>query len=129
MSIEFQLMTALTGLSSKVAIDAIYYLLRLLRHRGLLRNTTNSLIVHGVPNEPTQEAVTAALRVLRQIEKEERVEIHGLTSEQVEHLVQVMDKVVAEIYERDIEVKVPVQDGAELLEAMRKSGIEYSHNK
>lgn len=82
MSIE-----ALTSaVATKVAIDAIYYVTRLIRHRERLRRPSADrgfmprLLVDGLENEPSSEAEALAQKLVKEIESEANTSFEKLSS-------------------------------------------------
>lgn len=117
MSMETTAFNSLANVSSKVAIDAVYYLTRLIRHRDIL-TTGESLIVRGIKNEPTKEAESIAVNLLKKIEDEEKSPIAYLNTEEIDYLISTMDKIVAEKYTEGLLLNE--EKGRSLLEEMRQ---------
>lgn len=94
MSIE----THLSGVGSKLAIDAIYYLTRLVRHRALSAVTGSKILVEGLPNEPSPEAERLALTLARSIELESGKPLGELEEKAVKELMSQLESSMRQKY-------------------------------
>ena len=125
MSVELTILGALIGLTTKVAIDAVYYLLRLIRHRGLKNNGIEELIVRNLRNEPSKEAESSAIKLLRAIEDKANSRITEFNIQEVDRLITALDKVVTQKYKEGYELNE--KKGRDILEQMRQIDVRYMH--
>ncbi len=125
MSIETKVFSLLAGLSSKVAIDAVYYLLRLIRHRGVFTDGINSLIIRGLSNEPSVEGEKLTFNLLHEIEATENKKVTDLSTDEIQRLVSIMDKIVTEKHKEDLHLNET--KGRSLLAEMRE--IDTNSNR
>jgi flagellar biosynthesis chaperone FliJ len=64
-----------------VIIDAVYYIMRLIKHRNKLDDKCKDYIAYGSKNEPSSNAQKIAREVITEIERIERCGIHCLNDE------------------------------------------------
>jgi len=95
MSIEAVAMTA----AAKVAVDAIYYVTRLMRHRASLWGSKPRLIVEGLKNEPSEEAEKLAKRLIREIEREAHSPLKELDDKKVSEIIGRLEQLLKDRYE------------------------------
>ena len=77
MSTEALLATA----TKKDAIDAIYYVTRLIRHRVGLKARRPLLRVQGLKNEPSAKAAKLGRKIVKVIESENKISLQNISPE------------------------------------------------
>jgi hypothetical protein len=88
-----------SGVATKVAVDAIYYLSRLIRHRaGFISGSVPRLLVEGLKNEPSPEAETLALKLVEKIESETNTPLENLDERTAAEIIDQLERVVRDRY-------------------------------
>jgi hypothetical protein len=113
MSIEIVALTA----ASKIAVDAIYYATRLIRHRTLW-GSKRGLVVEGSDNEPSPEAQTLAKKLIREIEQEEHAPLEKLDDETVSQITGRLEQLLKQRYTEG--ASIDGDRGEELLKELRE---------
>ena len=115
MSLEF----ALSAITGKVAIDAVYYLARLIRHRADFRGDMPRMLVDGLKNEPSPEAEKLALHLGRSIEQESGKSLDALDDRAVKELIGRLEQVVRDKFSEG--KPIDTVRGDALLEELRRT--------
>lgn len=88
----------LTTVATKVAVDAIYYVTRLIRHRLGLSGPDPQLIVEGLENEPSPEAVRLAKIIVKEIEDETKSSLDRISPDAATTIVSQLEQLAKERY-------------------------------
>ena len=84
----------LNSLSSPILVDAVYYALRLIKHRYNISNTKLGYIIQGLDSEPSPEAQQIALQILDELEKAEGKSVRNINKDEVErYIAQLVEEV------------------------------------
>lgn len=110
--------TLLAKADSDVAIDAIYYFARLIKHRDPSLPDLPSLIVEGVASEPSAEAERLALELAKAEEAQSGVALQKLTDAQAAQLLGRLEERMLERFDEGSAGES--SSGESLLEALRK---------
>jgi hypothetical protein len=97
MSWETVLTSSVTKVGLSVTIDALYYLARLLRHRGALSKGLRSLVAHDTVSEPSAEAQKLAEAALQAMEKENDTRVAALDETRVDRYLTRIGKLLTEL--------------------------------
>lgn len=115
MSIE----VVLASVAGKVAVDAIYYVTRLIRHRTGLCRSIPRLLVEGLANEPSQEAEALAKNIVQEIESETNEPFENLSAKSSSDVIGRLEQLMKQRY---MEGSVIDTDrGDQLLKELRES--------
>ena len=109
--------TNLSGVAAKLAIDAIYYLARLVRHRALSAIPGSKILVEGLPNEPSPEAEKLALSIAKSIEQKSGKPLDELDEKAVKELMDQLENSIRQKYTGGKEINS--RRGDELLQELR----------
>ncbi len=88
----------LNSVGTKIAIDAIYYVTRLIRHRSGFGGTEPRLLVEGLANEPSPDAEAVAYELVKEIEKETGTRVENLNTEGASALINRLERLARHLY-------------------------------
>jgi hypothetical protein len=109
----------ISGITTKVVVDAIYYMTRLIRHRGGARGSAPRLLVEGLRNEPSPEAEALARTLLNEVERKSKSPIEKLSAKEADKVVGQLEKLILKRYLEG--ATIDRERGQALLEELRGS--------
>lgn len=81
-------------LSSTILVDAVYYALRLIKHRYNISDTKLGYIIQGLESEPSPEAPKIALQLLDELEKTEGTSLRNIKKDEMEkYIAQLVEEI------------------------------------
>lgn len=112
------ILSFLIGVTANLLFDSAYYAIRLIKHRSRLSDgKKKSLIVKGLPSEPSPEAEQIALKVIDGIERAEGVTLREMSDEVAESYINEIADIVIQRTMKDLQYDK--KRGQKLLEELR----------
>lgn len=111
--------------NTSVAIEAAYYVIRLIWHRALLDDVKKDHIVKDLESEPSLKAQKIARGVITKIESSENCKIQKLSTEKATEYIKELEQFITQRLSKELGVKKGA--GLELLKQLRQSSM-YKRN-
>lgn len=111
--------------NTSVAIEAAYYVIRLIWHRALLDDVKKDHLVKDLESEPSLKAQKIARGVITKIESSENCKIQKLSTEKATEYIKELEQFITQRLSKELGVKKGA--GLELLKQLRQSSM-YKRN-